>query len=83
MCQPSDPGLNPGMSRSETAITGGNPIMLLPPKTFSCTTCLREIGIRIRDIRMEILGWGYQDKRYQDKGYQDKGYQDKGYQDKG
>ena len=40
VCQPSVPGSIPGMSRSETAITRGNPIMLLPPTTFSYTTCL-------------------------------------------
>ena len=40
LCQPSGPGLIPGMSRSETAITRGNPIMQLPPTTFSCTPCL-------------------------------------------
>ena len=39
MCQPSGPGLIPCMSRSETAITRGCPILLLPPTRFSCTTC--------------------------------------------
>ena len=34
VCQPSGPGSIPGMSRSETAITRGNPIMLLPPTTL-------------------------------------------------
>ena len=29
-----------GLSRSETAITRGNPIMLLPPTTFLYITCL-------------------------------------------
>ena len=31
VCQPSNPGSIPGMSHSETAITRGNLIMLLPP----------------------------------------------------
>ena len=31
MCQPSGPGSIPGMSHSETAISRGNPIMLLSP----------------------------------------------------
>ena len=39
--QPSGPGLIPGMSHSETAITRGKILRtLLPPTTFSCTTCL-------------------------------------------
>jgi hypothetical protein len=40
VCQPSGPGSIPGMSHSLTAITRGNPIMLLPPTMFLCTTCL-------------------------------------------
>ena len=34
VCQPSGLGSIPGMSRSETAVTRGNPIMLLPSTTF-------------------------------------------------
>ena len=34
MCQPSGPGLIPYMSRSESALTRGNPIMVLNPTTF-------------------------------------------------
>ena len=34
VCQSSSPGLIPGMSRSESASTRGNPIMLLPPTMF-------------------------------------------------
>ena len=40
VCQPSGPESIPGMSHSETDITRGNLIMLLPPTTFLCTTCL-------------------------------------------
>ena len=39
VCQPSGPGPIPGMSRSESAITRGNPIMLLSPTTFLLTAC--------------------------------------------
>ena len=38
--QPSGPGFIPVMSPSESAITRGNPIMLLPSSAFSWTTCL-------------------------------------------
>ena len=58
VCQPSGPGSIPGMSRSMTAITRGNPIMLLPPNTVHVLhayvlTCLQDSwpGIGMKGFR--------------------------------
>ena len=71
LCLPTGPGSIPGMSRSESAITRGNPIMLLGPTTFLCTTRLfanllagflaRDCheGIRTCDHWVSVLIRGY------------------------
>jgi hypothetical protein len=55
VCQPSSPGSIPGMSHSETAITRGYLIMLLPPTTFLCTKCLFNYMIKIKCDSQEFL----------------------------
>ena len=58
--QPNGPGSIPGMSRSESAITRGNPIMLLPSTPFSWTTCScanLPAGFLARDCYEGIQTW--------------------------
>ena len=59
-CQPSGPGQIPGMSHSETAITRGNLIKLLPPTKFSVSarcqvfSCLPKSKLNLQLCRLYI-----------------------------
>ena len=60
VCQTRGPGPIPGMSHSETAITRGNPIMLLPPTTFRVLhayvlTCLQDSWPMIVSVLIRTL----------------------------
>ena len=60
MCQPNDPGSVPDMPHSETAITRGNLIKLLPPTKFSVSarcqvfSCLPKSKLNLQLCRLYI-----------------------------